>query len=131
MSFVTDTGHHRVRVLDNRDWFDVPRQAYGPGNITGMQAFAEFMGALKRHDYPYPAAEVLEAACLARSEPAESTEQPNRRGAGVGFVFMVEHVLRYAARSGQFDAWIAYAIERQKSLNRQAPDSDEGEVAHG
>ena len=52
MSFVTDTGHHRVRVLDNRDWFDVPRQAYGPGNITGMQAFAEFMGALKRHDYP-------------------------------------------------------------------------------
>lgn len=82
LPFITFTEQPGRNALELSNWFDVPAEDYGPGSLTGMQAFGEYMAA-QRAGVQFHHPSVLEGVFSALQE---SADVPSRRGAAVGFV---------------------------------------------
>lgn len=118
LPFITDLYTPRGRHVD-RNWFDVPNQTYGEGWITGMEAAAQLLDALRANrSSGFDVLPVLEAAAQVLTESRDSVtdDRPCRRGAAVGFLRMIEASLRYAADSADVGAWIRAQREEHERM---------------
>lgn len=105
------------------NYFDVPAQSYGDGWSTGMEAAAQFMDALRDNPRRDFALWVLEEVAKAAGEESEES----RRGAAVGFLRMIEAMLRAAARDYDGGRWIRERRE-EHDLCRAALQEKEREM---
>jgi len=119
LPFITDLYTPRGRHVD-RNWFDVPDQTYGEGWITGMEAAAQLLDALRANrNSGFDVLPVLEAAAqaLIESRGGLFEDKPCRRGAAAGFLRMIEASLRYAADSADLGDWVRAQREEYERMS--------------
>ncbi|MDT3680430.1 MAG: hypothetical protein ROZ64_16540 [Burkholderiaceae bacterium] len=111
-----------------RSEFDVPAEAYGDGWLTGMEAAAQFMDAIRENRPYFSIASVLEAVAKARDD-STGWQCVGRCGAATGFLAMIEAMLRATARDYDCGAWIRERRDEQAELHAEAEASRQAEQA--
>ena len=124
LSFVKRTNRPRSKYYDT-DWFAVPDEEYGAGNITGLRAALEFHQWIK--DQPDESLHVVRNVIKAvmRVFVADfDLYAHDRRGAAVMFFESVSMAMIYTATHADFAKSINTAIQNQLAYKAAADERD-------
>jgi hypothetical protein len=120
LSFVSTTYTKRGRYIGT-NYFDVPAESYGDGNVTGQRAALELMRDIKANadklGYLGLAQPVMEAVARAMDGPL--TADKSTKGAAVGFMDTVLEYFRFGVCAADVETHMTGGIARQIESNRR------------
>ena len=126
LSFMTKEINRSGGCAEQR-FFDVPAETYGTGYVTGYRCAAELLEALQRGYGPYISVrEITEGAIQAADE---ETGKASRRGAGYGFLSVVDDAMQFMARHAQHGEYMARKIAEVERSNAWVAEQDAREKA--
>ena len=97
--------------------FDVPKETFEDGYLTGLAAAGELLAALResaRQSIPHHVTSMLQAAAEAAARQPRGGKAASRAGAARGFLDAMAEMIRFAGKHSNHEAWIAERISRRR-----------------